>query len=372
MKKVMVLTGTRAEYGILRPLLMKLNEVVELSLLVTGSHLSEHFGMTVQEIEKDGFSTIIRVPILDEEGTAHRMAKGLSQMAEVLEQLNPDLFILLGDRYECLAAAIAATTLHIPICHIHGGEITLGAMDEMFRHAITKLSHLHFTSTDEYAKRVIQMGEAPVRVHAVGALGVENARELTPMTEDEIEKRLGFIPVRPILVTYHPETMSESPLRGCNNLCKALLERDEEIIITGANADELGEAFNILYKSLAEKKENIHYYDSLGLHLYMSLLGRASCVVGNSSSGILEAPSFGIATLNIGERQRGRIQASSVINVSEEMDEIRRGLERALSYQPEASLKNPYEGEHTSARMTEIILAYLQGEPQLIKEFYDV
>ena len=372
MKKVVVLTGTRAEYGILRPLLFELQDKVDLSLLVTGTHLSKDFGMTVGEIEKDGFPILERVEILKEKTTASRMAKALKGMSEALDDKEVDLLILLGDRYECLAGALAATTLKIPICHIHGGELTYGAMDEVFRHAITKLSHLHFTSTEEYRRRVIQMGELPKRVFSVGSLGVQNAKNTPPVSDDVLRKSLGYVPTKPILVTYHPESLHENPLEGCYNLCQALEMLEDEIIITGANADELGEQFNECYRALAKKHSNITYIDSLGVESYMTLLGRSLLVVGNSSSGILEVPSFGAATVNIGDRQRGRVQGESIINTSDKKEEILKGITMAKEFKKAGiHFTNLYEGHSPSETMVKEILAFLEENPGVIKEFYD-
>lgn len=384
---VCVLTTTRADYGILRPLLFRLLEdtAFDLRIAVSGAHLSQAFGMTVSEIEADGFPIDCRIPILLEENDTPKamslvMARTLERFSAYFETRRPELLIVLGDRFETFAVCAAAFNSRIPIAHLHGGERTEGAMDECFRHAITKMSYLHFTSNEVYRKRVIQLGETPDRVFNVGAMGVENALRVERIPPDQIEHDLGFpLFQKPYaVVTFHPVTFElESVDEQMGNLLSAVNERqDLNFLITKSNADLGGWHINEMLETFAGTHENCCVVSSLGIRRYMSVLSGAVCVVGNSSSGIIEAPSFGIPTVNIGSRQRGRVQAGSVINCQPVKEDILRALDLAQSKDfraKAAAAVNPYGDGKTSERICGMIKnALLSGTVDLKKAFYDI
>lgn len=382
--RICVLTTTRADYGILRPLLFVLSrdEEIDLRLAVTGSHLSEAFGMTVREIETDGFPIDIRIPILQEKSRSMsgEMARATEGFGAYFQASPPALLVALGDRYEAFAACAAAVCAHVPIAHLHGGETTEGAMDECFRHSITKMSYLHFTAAEPYRRRVIQLGEDPARVFNVGGLGVENALHTDFLSPEQLESDLQFpLFQKPYVVTtFHPVTLEPGSAEAqLEELLAAAAERvDLHFLITKSNADTGGQSINERLDAFAREHANCRVVASLGMRRYMSALKYALCVLGNSSSGLLEAPSFGIPTVNIGDRQRGRLQAESVLNCRPEREDILRALERACS--PEfrkkaASAASPYGDGNTSERIREIIKRTLSfGRIDLEKRFYDV
>lgn len=382
-----VLTTTRADYGILRPLLFRLVEdsALDLRVAVSGTHLSQAFGITVGEIEADGIHIDCRIPILLEknsspEAMSRIMARALEGFSTYFEVRRPELLIVLGDRFETFAVCAAAVNSRIPIAHLHGGETTEGALDECFRHAITKMSYLHFTSTEIYRKRVIQLGEDPCRVFNVGAMGVENALHAKRIPLDQIEHDLAFpLFEKPYaVVTYHPVTLElESAFEQIENLLSAMHEcKDWNFLITKSNADLGGEHINQILDSFAETHKNCCVVSSLGMRRYMSILDRAMCVMGNSSSGIIEVPSFGIPTINIGDRQRGRVQADSVINCLPVKEDILRALNLAQSKEFQlkaAATVNPYGEGNTSERICQIIKnTLLANTVDLKKVFYDI
>ncbi len=379
--KVCVFTGTRAEYGLLRPVIQRLDKDDELTLdiLVSGSHLSPHHGMTVREIENDGFTCLERAPINLNDDSRPGVCKSTGQAVETLgaslDKLRPDMLVLLGDRYEAMACALAASLIGIPVAHIHGGETTEGAVDEFFRHSITKMSHLHFTATETYRKRVIQLGEAPERVFNVGALGVENIRQVTLAPKVELAQQLNFSLDRPyLLVTFHPATLENNTAEDqCRAMLNALKATGLAVIFTKANADSHGRMINTLVDefSAAEPSKYLSV-TSLGLTRYLSAMANCTAVVGNSSSGIIEAPSMRVPTVNIGIRQQGRVSAESVIHCGTSYDEISAALKQCLN--PEfrrmlTKLDNPYEKENTSAHIVAQIKRYSGG---IIKSFYDL
>lgn len=384
LRRITLFTGTRADYGLLRPLALTLRVAgdVELSFLVTGSHLSEKHGWTVDEIERDGFDASERVPILTgddgDQAIADAMAAGMSGFAAALARLQPDCLVILGDRYEALAAACAATVCKIPIAHIHGGELSFGAMDDVFRHAITKMSHLHFCSTEAYRRRVIQMGEHPGRTFHSGAPGVENALSMPLHSASEVAGRLGIQPGQPfILGTFHPATLERAaPAEQLTFLLDAL-ERTEGYVsvFTGANADAQGQALNeLLQERVTRAPDRLRYFPSLGSRMYLSALRDAAMAVGNSSSGLIEAPSFGIPTVNIGSRQNGRILAESVISCAAEAGAIADAIRHALT--PEFRLRaraavNPY-GKAGTAAMIADVLRNVPLAGLIDKGFYDL
>ncbi len=384
-KKVCIVTGTRAEYGLLRPIIDKVYraENLELQLVVTGMHLSPEFGLTYQEIESHGYPITSKIEMLlssdTSVGITKSMGVALFGFADCFEQNQPDLLVILGDRYEMLMAASAAMVAKIPIAHIHGGELTEGVMDEAIRHSITKMSHIHFTATEEYRKRVIQLGEQPEMVYNVGALGIENIKELKLLDKESLEQQLGFhFTSRTIMVTYHPVILDDiTTERQFKDILDVIHEeKDIYVIFTKANSDMDGRIINRMIDDFVKNHmDRCAAYTSLGQMKYLSALQYCRAVVGNSSSGIIEVPSFGIPTVNIGNRQKRRLQAESVINCQNEKNQIREALKKALSgdFAKEAArVRNPYEGEHTSEQIMSVIYQALENGIEKKKVFYDI
>ena len=384
MRKVCVVTGTRAEYGLLSRLmwLIRADHDLTLQIIATNMHLSPEFGLTYKEIEADGFTIDKKVPMHKladtSNGIVKSMAVELSGIADAYEELRPDLIVILGDRYEMLIAATAALVYKIPIAHIHGGEITEGAFDDAIRHAITKMSHLHFTSTEEYRRRVIQLGEQPDRVFNVGSLGVENIKKMTLMSKDEIEKSLGFeLNKKTVIATYHPVTLTKGNNRI--EMDEFLTALDEEknirILFTMPNSDPEGTYISKRISEFTTKnKERAVAFTSLGMKRYLSVIKHVAAVIGNSSSGIIEAPSLGIPTLNIGDRQKGRVTCDSIISCYSDKDSIRKGLKKVLSEEMAEiakEVRNPYEKENTAQSIFNVIKSYsLNNLTQ--KSFYNL
>lgn len=386
MKRIGIMTGTRAEYGLLKPLMQEINKDndLELYLIVSGMHLSPEFGMTYKEIEEDGFEINAKVEMLlssdSPAGISKSIGLGVIGFADEFQRADLDMLILLGDRYEALSAAISAMVMRIPIAHLHGGELTEGAIDEGIRHSITKMSYLHFTSTEQYRNRVIQLGENPERVFYVGALGVENIKKINLMTKEELERSIHFeIDENTVVVTYHPVTLENNTVEEqFLNLLK-VLDRNPKIrmIFTKANADTNGRIVNeLIDKYAAQNSERACAFMSLGQKRYLSALKYCRIVIGNSSSGIIEAPSFGKPIINIGDRQKGRICADSVINCGYTQQEIQRAMETALTEEFEnkaRNCRNPYEKENTAANIISVIKDYLLNDKiKLKKGFYDI
>lgn len=385
MKKVCVITGTRAEYGLLKPVIDRIykSEELELQLVVTGMHLSTEFGLTYKEIENDGYPIKNKVEMLLSSdtpvGVTKSMGVALIGFADCFDANKPDIAVILGDRYEMLVAATAAMVAGIPIAHIHGGEMTEGAMDEAIRHSITKMSYLHFTTTEEYRRRVIQLGEMPETVYNVGALGVENVKTVSLLNKEELEKELGFQFTEPtIMVTYHPVTLEKLESEKQFKMLLDVIEKhkDFSVIFTKANADMDGRIINKMIDDYVNNnKERCRAYTSLGQLKYLSVLQYCDAVIGNSSSGIIEVPSFKIPTVNIGDRQKGRLQAESVINCGYGAEEIESALKKALSSDfrsKAANVKNPYEGEKTSYDIVRIISEALCHGIDIKKKFYNL
>lgn len=382
MYRIGVVTGTRAEYGLLKPLMQKIrnDDLLELYCIVTGAHLEERFGYTFREIEQDGFCIDKKIPMELSRDTpdeiCHSMGREMHGMAEAFRDARLDLLVLLGDRYEILVCALAAVIFNIPVAHLHGGEITEGAIDDAMRHAITKMSYLHFSSTEEYARRIIQMGEHPKRVHHVGAIGTETIRRMHFMTRKELAAQFtDLFLTKYIMVTYHPVTLDGRPVRGqVQSLLDVISERPEyNYIFTYANADRDGMVINQMLDAYAKKNDHAAVFQSMGQTGYLSALKWACAVAGNSSSGIIEAPSFHIPTINIGDRQRGRISGASVIHCGNEAGEIRKAFQTALSeefVQKCRLYQNPYEGENTCGRILEEIKKALTEGICLQKKFY--
>lgn len=385
MKKVCVVTGTRAEYGLLKPVIDKVykSDILELQLVVTGMHLSMEFGLTYKEIEEDGYPIFSKVEMLlgsdTPVGITKSMGVAMIGFADCFEVNKPDMVVILGDRYEMLAAAAAAMIARIPIAHIHGGELTEGIIDEAIRHSITKMSHLHFTAVEEYRKRVIQLGESPSTVYNVGALGVENAKKVALLSKEKLENLLGFQFRTPmIMVTYHPVTLEKTFAEKQFRQILDVINNHKEIsvIFTKANADTDGRIINQMIDKYVEmNKDRCRGYVSLGQKKYLSALQFCDAVIGNSSSGIVEVPSFKIPTVNIGDRQKGRVRAESVIDCENDVEKIEAALMKALSSEFRNKIsgaKNPYEGERTSEKIVEIISKKVYEGIDIRKKFYDI
>lgn len=383
MKKICVVTGTRAEYGLLYWLLKEIeaDKDLELQLIATGMHLSPEFGLTYQTIEKE-FKINKKIEMLLSSDTSVGISKsmGLAQIsfAESYDELKPDILVVLGDRYEIFSATSAAMIAKIPIAHLHGGEATEGAFDESIRHSITKMSHLHFTATNEYKNRVIQLGEHPSRVFNVGGMGIENIKRLKLLSKDEFEKSIEFkLNSKNILVTFHPVTLENSTAKEqFQQLLDAIDElEDTNIIFTKANSDTDGRVINQMIDEYVTKNSHKSIvFTSLGQLRYLSALQYVDAVVGNSSSGLAEAPSFKIGTINIGDRQKGRIKASSVIDCEPNKDSILKSFEKLYSKEFQNSLinvKNPYGDGCASKRIVEI-LKNVDLKNILKKSFYDL
>ncbi|CZR10830.1 GDP/UDP-N,N'-diacetylbacillosamine 2-epimerase (hydrolysing) [Trichococcus flocculiformis] len=382
MKKICVITGTRAEYGLLMPLIRKIDEdpELELQLVATGMHLSPEFGMTVDLIERDGFSLTDKVEILLSSDTSIGISKSMGlamiSFSECFTRLQPDMIVVLGDRYEIFAAVSTAAVAKIPVAHLHGGETTEGAFDEAFRHSITKMSWLHFTSTETYRERVIQLGEDPERVFNVGAIGIENIKEMNLMTKEEIEKSIGIPIKKPFfLVTFHPVTLeNQTSFIQFNSLLEALRDYpDGTIIFTKANSDTDGRIINkMIDEYVKNHPDHSLAFTSMGQLRYLSAMKIANAVIGNSSSGIIEAPSFGIPTVNIGDRQKGRIQASTVINSKTDTLAIKDAIAQALRQDSSLNPVNPYGNGEVSGKILAVIKKELKNPISLKKSFYDL
>ncbi|MCG3683492.1 UDP-N-acetylglucosamine 2-epimerase [Aliarcobacter butzleri] len=382
-RKVCVVTGTRAEYGLFYWLLKEIeaDKELELQLIVTGMHLSPEFGLTYKEIEKE-FKIDKKIEMLLSSDTSVSISKsmGLAQIsfAEAYDELKPDIVIVLGDRYEIFSATSAAMIARIPIVHLHGGETTEGAFDESIRHSITKMSHLHFVATEEYRNRVIQLGEHPSRVLNVGGMGIENIKRLKLLTKEEFENSIDFkLNKKNILVTFHPVTLENSTAQEqFQELLEIIDElKETNIIFTKANSDTDGRIINQMIDEYVTKNfQKSVQFTSLGQLKYLSALQFVDAVVGNSSSGLLEAPSFKIGTINIGDRQKGRIKADSVIDCSANKTDIEKAFERLYSKEFQdilQNVENPYgDGCASNIIIEEIKKVDLQNI--LKKSFYDL
>lgn len=384
-KNITVITSTRADYGLLFWVLRGFDrdEDLSLSLIVSGTHLSKLHGSTIDVIQSDGFKISRTIDLgidnSSEESIANSFSIGVKKFTKNFKELDSDLIVLLGDRYEILSAAIAATLINIPIAHLHGGETTQGAFDEAFRHSITKMSYLHFTSTEIYKKRVIQLGEDPERVFAVGALGIENINKVKLFDRDKFSKETGFIFNKyNFLVTFHPATLDgaivsqqlEDLLRGIKTL------KNSSFIFTMANADTNGKKINKIIKNFVSVNHtNSYFFESLGQQKYLSAMNLFDGVIGNSSSAIIEAPSFDIGILNIGDRQLGRVQSEGVINCGTSFNEIKIGLD-TLKYSKlnkgKAKTSNPYDLGNPSKKIIDIIKSHEFDKSFLKKKFFDL
>jgi GDP/UDP-N,N'-diacetylbacillosamine 2-epimerase (hydrolysing) len=382
MRKICIITGTRADYGLLRWVIQGIKDDPELTLqiIATGMHLSPEFGLTYQAIEQDGFQIDRKVEMLTSSDTAVGIAKsmglGLIGFADALHELQPDLIVVLGDRFEIFAAVSAALVARIPVAHLHGGEATEGLIDEAIRHAITKMSHLHFVATEAYRQRVIQLGEQPDHVFLVGGLGIDNIKRLPLLDRATLEASLDFkLGYKNLLITFHPVTLETATAASqMEELLAALAElKDTQLIFTLPNADTDGRALIKMVEQFVVQHPNARAYTSLGQLRYLSCIAQVDGVVGNSSSGLAEVPSFKKGTINIGDRQRGRLQAASIINCEPNRESIAAALEQLYSTGFQAELNqviNPYgEGGASTAIISKVKIATLDG--LLKKHFYD-
>jgi GDP/UDP-N,N'-diacetylbacillosamine 2-epimerase (hydrolysing) len=381
-RKICVITGTRAEYGLLRWVLQDIKEDPDLTLQViaTGMHLSPEFGLTYREIEKDGFQIDRKIEMLTSSDTSVGIAKsmglGLIGFADALSELNPHLIVVLGDRFEIFSAVSAALVARIPVAHLHGGETTVGAFDEALRHSITKMSQLHFVAAEEYRQRVIQLGESPDRVFLVGALGIDNIKRLKLLDRKDLESSLGFkLGPKNLLITFHPATLEAATASDqMGELLAELSERkDTQLIFTLPNADTGGRALIKMIDQFVSQHPNAHAFASLGQLRYLSCIAQADGVVGNSSSGLIEVPSFRKGTVNIGDRQSGRLQASSVINCEPTRQSIKAALESLYSESFQATLsqvRNPY-GEGGASEKVVSMIRRFPIEGIVKKAFHD-
>lgn len=383
MKKVCVVTGTRAEYGLLRWVMegIEKSSSLNLQLVVTGMHLSPEFGLTVNEIKSHGFVVDRCVEMLVSSDTPTGITKsiglGLTGFADVIEDLEPDLVLILGDRYEILAAAISAMIARVPLAHLHGGEATEGSIDEAIRHSITKMSHLHFVATDEYRNRVIQLGEQPDNVYQVGGLGIDNISNLELLERKTLEESLGFqFKEKNLLITFHPVTLeSKSSKFQMAELLSALDDlEDTYLIFTMPNSDTDGRILFQQIEKFVSEHNNASVFTSLGQLKYLSCIAQVDAVIGNSSSGLTETPSFKKATINIGDRQRGRMKAASVIDCLPERSAIINALEKIYLDEFQQKLKsivNPY-GEGGASELIIEILESASLDNIVKKSFYDI
>ncbi len=382
-KKICIVTGSRAEYGLLYWLIkeIKADRNLKLQLIVTGMHLSSEFGLTYKEIEKDfKIDKKINIQISSDTSLGISRSMGIAQtlFSKAFDQLKPDIIVVLGDRYEIFSVASAAMIAKIPVAHIHGGEITEGSWDDSIRHCISKMSHLHFTATEEYKNRVIQLGEEPSRVFNVGGMGIENIRRLKLLSKSEFEKSIKFkLNKKNILITFHPATLESYPSKHqFQELLNAINElEDTNIIFTKTNSDLDGKVINqMIDRYVKRNSSNSIGFISLGQLRYLSALQYVDIVVGNSSSGLIEAPSFKVGTINIGDRQKGRIKAKSVIDCSPFKKSIKKSIKKIYSSDFQKSLrnvKNPYDNGQSSKKIVKI-LKNSKIQNILKKTFYNI
>lgn len=381
-KKICIVTGTRAEYGILKPLIEKISgdEELELQLLVTGMHLSPEFGTTYKQIEADGYKIDEKVEMLvssdEDTGIVKSMGLGMILYSESLKRLNPDCIIILGDRYEIFSLVSAAGVLKIPVFHLHGGETTEGAYDEFFRHCITKMSYLHFTSTEEYRKRVIQLGEDPNRVFNVGALSVENIKNLNLIPREVLEEKFNIkFTEKTFVVIFHPVTLEKNTAENqIKELLNAILESDIDTIFIRGNSDSSGRILNQKLEEFCQRnKEKYKIFTSFTTEEYFNILKYSKGLIGNSSSGIVELPILKIGNLNIGDRQKGRIKCKSTLNCEPIKEEIKDKIYYMQTKEYEEIVKHIvsiYGDGNTSEKIVNIIKTIKKID--LKKKFYDI
>ena len=382
MRKICVITGSRADYGLLRWLMQGIKDDLDmhLQIIVTGMHLSSEFGLTYKVIEQDGFQIDQKVEILTESDTSVGIAKsiglGLIGFADALNKLNPDLIVVLGDRFEIFSAVSAAHVARIPVAHLHGGETTEGSIDEAFRHSITKMAHLHFVAAEPYRRRVMQLGECPESIFLVGGLGVDSIKRLHLLDKKTLENTLTLkFYTKNLLITFHPVTLEkETSEDQMKELLAALSTlKDTQLIFTLPNADTDSRVLIKLIENFVREHDNAHIYFSLGQLLYLSLLAQCDGMVGNSSSGLIEAPSLNKGTINIGDRQRGRLQAKSVINCEPKRRNIINAFKKLYSIEFQEILKetkNPYGDGGASEKILKVLKSH-SIKNIIKKSFYD-
>ena len=382
-KRIGVVTVSRSDYGHLRPVLEALRRApdLELLLLVAGMHLASEFGLTVRDIEADGFPISARVEMLGggdtPEAVAAATGRGVAGFGEAFARLRPDVVVALGDRFEMLAAAVAALPFALPVAHIHGGEVSEGAMDNQIRHAITKLAHLHFASAEPHARRIAAMGEEPWRIHTVGAPGLDRLATTEPLPRAALARELGLPEAGPwLLVTFHPVTLEyRDTAAHIDELLAALEKTDGFIVITYPNADTAGRLIIERIEEFAGRHpRRCRLAKSLGERLYLSLLRHADLMIGNSSSGLIEAPSFGLPVVNVGSRQRGRLRGANVIDVEPSREDILRGIEaaQALPFRVRArAAANPYGDGHAAPRVVDVLRSVPVDAQLVQKRFSD-
>lgn len=382
MRKIAVITVGRSDYGILRPLLNKLlkEQGVELQLIAGGMHFHDRQGATIREIIADGIPVAaeIRIPVGsdDASGMGVTFSEGIRKFGEAFEVLQPDLVVVLGDRFEMFAAATAAVFAQKPLAHLHGGELTLGAIDDVLRHSITKMSHLHFASADLHAQRIMQMGEEPWRVHISGALAIDNLHHLKLLSSRELQQQLGIdFEGAPLVVTFHPPTLEEIDLEEVGrNLIASLLATKKTAVITAPNADPGGELLHRIFSKAVEENSKLHFVENLGTLKYFSLMKCAAAMIGNSSSGILESASFNLPVVNIGSRQEGRFQSANVINCGNSRKQMDEAISTALSkdfMNSLGTLVNPYGSGNAADSITEVLMSTPLDSRLRHKKFVD-
>lgn len=378
-----VVTGSRAEYGLYRPILraIETSPALTLRLMVCGMHLSERYGMTVRRIEQGGFSIAERISTLSDADTpqaiGHAIGNGVKGFADAFARLRPDLLLLLGDRYDMLAAASAALAYALPIAHVHGGELTEGLIDDAIRHSLTKMSHLHFVATARYRERVIQMGEQPDRVFVSGAPGLDTVRTTEPTPRAELERIVGisFDPA-PLLVTFHPVTLEYAEANAqIDTVLAALAQVKRPIVFTYPNADTSGLRVIAAIEAFVGAHANARVIKDLGPADYFGMMAESAAMVGNSSSGLIEAPSFALPVVNIGNRQRGRLRAANVIDCANETPAIGEAIGRATAPELRAKLKgmaNPYGDGHAAERIVDVLQTVSLDADLVKKRFFDI
>ncbi|MDY6973313.1 MAG: UDP-N-acetylglucosamine 2-epimerase [Thermodesulfobacteriota bacterium] len=383
MRTIGVVTVGRSDYGIYLPVLHKINASTELRLhlIVSGTHLSPEFGRTEKDIKVEGFEINERVEMLlssdTPEGIAKSIGLGIIGLAQSYSRFRPDILLLLGDRFEMLSAAVAAIPYNIPIAHIHGGELTEGAIDEKIRHSITKMSHLHFTSTELHRRRVIQLGEEPWRVIVSGAPGLDNVRTVELLSRQELEQEIGVsLRPSPLLVTYHPVTLEYSKVpEQFSDLLAALDATDLPVVFTYPNADTNGRAIIEAIQRFVQSHKCSQVVANLGTRRYLSLMKYSRAMVGNSSSGIIEAASFKLPVVNIGNRQQGRVRGKNVIDVSSNRHSIEKAIRQAISTDFSSGLSdmdNPYGDGRAASRIVDTLQSLALDQEMITKKFYDI
>ena len=382
MRRIGVVTVARSDYGIYRPLLRELagRDDIELELYIGGMHLRERFGSTVSEVEADGFRVAARLDFLRDDDSplavAEAIGRGVIAFAGAYAETAPDLLVVLGDRFEMLAAGLAALPLAIPLAHIHGGESTEGAIDESMRHALTKLSHLHFASTEVYARRIVQLGEEPWRVTTSGAPALDAIQDHVPLDDDQLAEHGVRLRGPTLLVTFHPVTLQrDGTVRQLDAVLQAVDDSGLDAVLTYPNADAKHAAIVDRLERFVDGDARFTLVRSLGSDAYYTLLGRTVAMVGNSSSGIIEAASFRLPVVDVGDRQRGRIRPANVVHVEPDVDEIRRALDLVCSDDFRAGLvdlENPYGDGRAALRIADVLATVPLDDRLLVKRFNDL